>query len=153
MPVPLVFSIWASLAQVPAAPFEVQRIYDQCFVEVSKFISIFNFSSVIENVFHFSTLCTCNCLLLKFGDSEGKAKREMETEVIVILPSFLLKSLKFISLLRQGGLQVQVASIMGQLKGTVIRLDRRKTQLNIDLSSILERSSHLHLTHVKNAKH
>ncbi len=51
----------------------------------------------------------------------------METEVIVILPSFFLKSLQFIPLLRQGGLQVQVAPIMGQLKGTVIGLDRKKT--------------------------
>lgn len=66
----------------------------------------------------------CNCLLVKCGDSEGKAKRE--TEAIVILPSFLLKSLQFIFLLCQGRLQVQVASIMGQLKGTVIRLDGEK---------------------------
>lgn len=153
MPVPLVFSIWAALAQVPAAPFEVQRIYDQGFIEVSKCISIFTISAVIENILHFSTLCTCNCLLLKFSDSEAKAKRETETEVIVILPSFLLKSLQFISLLRQGGLQVQVASIMGQLKGTVIRLDGKEDTDNTDLYSILERSCHLHLTHVKNAKH
>lgn len=91
--------------------------------------------------FHVSMLCTCNCLLLKFGDSEEKArkkkKRETETEVIVILPSFLLKSLQFIFLLCQGGLQVQVTSIMGQLKGTVIRLDGKKTQSNTDFASIL----------------
>lgn len=48
----------------------------------------------------------------------------MGTKVIVILPSFLLKSLQFIFLFCQGGLQVQVASIVGQLKGTVISLDR-----------------------------
>lgn len=65
-----------------------------------------------------------------FGDGEGKAKGETETGVIIILPSFLLKSLQFISLLCEGGLQVQVASIMGQLKGTVIRLDGKKKQLN-----------------------
>lgn len=94
-----------------------------------------NFSAVIENVFHFGTLCTCNFLLLKFGASEGKAKGE--TEVTVILPSFLLKSLQFIPLLCQGRLQVQIAAIVGQLKGTVIRLDRKKTQLNLDLSSTL----------------
>lgn len=87
--------------------------------------------------FHVSMLCTCNCLLFKFGDSEEKAKRETETEVIVILPSFLLKSLQFIFLLCQGGLQVQVTSIMGQLKGTVIRLDGKKTQSNTDFASIL----------------
>ena len=73
---------------------------------------------------------------MKFGDSEGKAKRETETAVIIILPSFLLKSLQFIFLLCQRRLQVQVASIMGQLKGTVVRLDGKETKLNIDMSSI-----------------
>lgn len=111
----------------PAVTFEVQRMYDQHFIEVAECISIFNFSAV--NVFHVSMLCTCNCLLLKFS--------ETETEVIVILPSFLLKSLQFIFLLCQGGLQVQVTSIMGQLKGTVIRLDGKKTQSNTDFASIL----------------
>lgn len=52
-----------------------------------------------------------------------RAKEKLpEPEVIDILPSFLLKSLQFISLLCQGRLQVQVASIVGQLQGTVIRL-------------------------------
>lgn len=47
--------------------------------------------------------------------------------MIFILP-FLLKSFQFISLLSQRRLQVQVASIMGQLKGTVVRLQRRRGQ-------------------------
>lgn len=47
--------------------------------------------------------------------------------MIFILP-FLLKSFQFISLLSQRGLQVQVTSIMGQLKGTVVRLKRRRGQ-------------------------
>lgn len=47
--------------------------------------------------------------------------------MIFILP-FLLKSFQFISMLSQRGLQVQVASIMGQLKGTVVRLKRRRGQ-------------------------
>lgn len=67
-------------------------------------------------------------MLLKFGDNVGKVKTGTETEAMVILPSFFLKTLQFISLLCQGRLQVQVASIMGQLKGTVIRLDGKKTQ-------------------------
>lgn len=53
-------------------------------------------------------------------------QRHSKTGVIVILPSFLLKSLQFISLFCQGRLQVQIASIMGQLKGAVIRLNRER---------------------------
>ncbi len=114
---------------VPAVHFEVQRIYDDHFKEIHN-----NAES-----FSFSTLCTCNCLLIKIRDSKGDKERHRDRGD-VFLPSFLLKSLQFISLLCQGGLQVQVASIMGQLKGTVIRLDQKKTQSNINLSAVLWRS-------------
>lgn len=56
---------------------------------------------------------------------------------MAILPSFLLKSLQLIPLLCQGRLQVQVASIMGQLKGTVIRLNKERTQINNEQSLTL----------------
>ena len=68
---------------------------------------------------HLSTWCTCDCWLLKLNDSE---RTETITKETVILPSVLLQSLQFIFLLCQGGLQVQVTSIMGQLESTVIRL-------------------------------
>ena len=68
-------------------------------------------------------LCASVCLWSSVIVKE-KLREKMGTKVIVILPSFLLKSLQFIFLFCQGGLQVQVASIVGQLKGTVISLDR-----------------------------
>lgn len=70
-----------------------------------------------------------------------------------ILP-FLLKSFQFISLLSQGGLQVQVASIMGQLKGTVVRLQRRKRrrrqQSDTDLMWAQDRMSNMKSALIRN---
>lgn len=82
----------------------------------------------MELIFHCSMLCAWNCFL-------SLAIVRTERQVMAILPSFLLKSLQLIPLLCQGRLQVQVASIMGQLKGTVIRLNKERTQLNNEHSS------------------
>lgn len=91
----------------------------------------------------------CFCLVTL---TEMIREWESESKVSVILPSFLLKSLQFISLLCQGGLQVQVASIVGQLEGTVIRLDQKKTKLNTDQHLRCSKIT-LSASHVKNAAH
>lgn len=44
--------------------------------------------------------------------------------VLLSSPSILLKAFKFIFLLSQGGLQVQITAIMRQLQSTVIKLVR-----------------------------
>lgn len=51
--------------------------------------------------------------------------------VRLLLPSVLLEPLQLISLLGQGGLQVQVASIVGQLEGAVIGLQRAEDTVSM----------------------
>lgn len=99
------------------------------FTAVFKFILVYNFRPVMESVSHSvcclqplsSFFCSFWCFQV-LAIAKEKVKQQTEKDAIVILPSILLKSLQFILLFCQGRLQIQIASIMGQLEGAVIRL-------------------------------